>query len=458
MTDDWYTADKSHLLVAKKGASFRRADAKYETADCLPSDKYVEGRLFEPIAIATPTGQSNSYLPYYRTTQYAAGRWQEILLLQTARNLYPAMGKCVTTYDVAEITTVLCTTMALSVENSTFHFWVASGAGAQTEYYIWIDKGTGVDPTESGTAIKADISGATTAIDVAEVIDDLITAKADVGAENSGTATVTITNAQKGAVTDCCSSEGLDTGYTITVTIQGVSIHTMGIRTAQAPVNMGRHWERENDTPAEDEEIDIIGMSLNTFHAECSEAFPVAVQTLDWNVNFTLNTDAATDDIPALDLGIEPYKWSMFTFPTFTYGGVTIEADIIGWAFDVQNTVRITGLDSGGYYEKAKYVPLTMINTSLEILPYGRNAFELLRTPLESYATDLDLTVKCARDATTDYIEWTHDKCYCKPYTLSALKRPGSVERYFLVMAQLNTGSVVPVAKDYYNNDYYENP
>jgi len=457
MTDDWYTSDKAHLLVAKKGATFRRADAKYVAADCLPSDRYVEGRLFEPIALATPTGQSNNYLPFYRTTQFVPGRWQEILLLQTARNLYPAMGKCTTTFTVAEITTVLCTTKALSVENSTFHFWVADGAGAETEYYVWIEKGTGADPGETGTAIEADISGATTAIDVAEVIDGLIDAKADVGAENGGTATITITNAQLGAVTDCASSEGTSTGYTITVTTQGVSTHTMAIRTTQAPVYMGRHWERENDTATEDEEIDMIGLSLNSYHAECSETFSVAVQSLDWNVNFTLNTDAATDDIPALDLDIEAFKWSMFTFPTFTYNSETIEADIVGWAFDVQNTVRITGLDSGGYFEKAKYIPLTMITTTLEIIPYGRNANELIRTPLGSYATDLDLTVKCARSA-NDYIQWTHDKCYGRPYTLAALKRPGSVERYFLAMSQLNTGSIVPVALDYYNNNYYENP
>ena len=457
MTDDWYTSDKAHLLVAKKGTVFRRADAKYTSADVLPSDRYVEGRLFEPNEIISPTGQSNSYLPLYRVTGYSAGRWQEILLLQTARNLYPAMGKCTTTFSVAEITTVLCTTKLLSVENSTFHFWVADGAGAETEYYVWINKGTGADPTETGTAIEADISGATTAIDVAEVIDGLIDAKADVGCDNSGTATLTITNAQLGAVTDCSSSEGTDTGYIIIVTTQGVSTHTMAIRTTQTPVNMGRHWERENDTAAEDEEIDMIGMSINAYHAECSESFPVAIQTGDWNVNFTLNTDAGTDDIPALDLDIEPFKWDMFTFPTFTYNSETIEAEIVGWAFDVQNTVRVTGLDSGKRFERAKYIPLTFISTTLEIIPEGRNAFELIRTPLGSYITDLDLVVKCTRD-TNDYIQWSHDKCYGQPFTLSALKRPGSVERYFLVMSQLNTGSLVPVAKDYYNNDYYENP
>jgi hypothetical protein len=335
MANDWYTSDNAHLLTAKKGSSFRRSDAKYEAADVLETDVYVEGRLFEPIPIATPTGQSGSYLPFYRTTQFAAGRWQEILLLQTARNLFPAMGKCTTTEATP-------------------------------------------------------------------------------------------------------------------------NVHAITLRDGQDPVNMGRHWERENTIGAESERIDIIGVSLNSYHAECSQSFPVAVQTLDWNVNFTKNT--STDDLAKSEHSDEPFKWSMFTFPTFTYNSETIEADIIGWAFDVRNTVRITGLDSNGYFEKAKYIPLTMITTTLEIIPYGHNAFELMRTKLESYATDLDLTVKCARNATTDYIQWPHDKCYCQPYTLSALKRPGSVEQYFLVMSQLNTGSLAIEAKDQYNDNYYENP
>lgn len=336
-TTNWYTADNATLGKAKKGTVFRRADAKYQTADMLATDVYVEGRLFEPIKQATPTGQSGSYLPFYRSTQFAAGRWQEILLLQTARYLYPAMGKCTTTEATP-------------------------------------------------------------------------------------------------------------------------NIHAITIRTTQTPLNMGRHWERRKDDSGEYEVIDMLGMSLNSYHAECSEAFPVGVQTLDWNVNQTLNTDAATDDITLTEATDEPFKWSMFTFPTFTYNSETIEADLVGWSFDVQNTVRITGLDSGGRFEKAKYIPLQMITTSIEIIPYGRNAWELIRTPLESYATDLDLVVKCARNATTDYIQWTHDKMYCRPYTLSSLKRAGSVERYFLVLSQLNTGSLAIEAKDPYNNDHYENP
>lgn len=232
--------------------------------------------------------------------------------------------------------------------------------------------------------------------------------------------------------------------------------HTMALRTAQPPLNMGRHWERENEVAAEDEEIDILGMGLYSYHASCSEAFPVAIQELNWGVAKTLNTDAATDDLTAIELTDEPFKWNHFSFPTFTYGGETIEADIIGWAFDVQNTVVPVGLDSGGLYTKIKYIPLSYISTTLQIYPSGRNSFELIRTALASYATDLDLVVKAIRTADRDQIVWTHDKLYCNKYNIEAHKSPGGVESYFMRMSQLNTGSIVPVVIDDYVDNNYE--
>lgn len=337
-TDNWYTSDLATLGIPKKGSSFRRSDLKYETADLLETDIYVEGRLFEPIGIATPTGQSGNYLGKYRTTSFVAGRWQETCDLQTARQLFPAMGVCSTTEATP-------------------------------------------------------------------------------------------------------------------------NVHAITLRTTQTPLNMGRHWERRKDDASEYEVIDMLGMSMNAYHAECSEAFPNAIQQGDWNVNNTLNTDATTDDITLTEHTDEPFKWNMFTFPIFSYNSEDpLEGNIIGWSFDIFNTIRVTGLDSGARYEQAKYIPPTSIITTLELRTFGRNIYELIRKKLEDYDTDLDTTVKCSRDTSTDYIQWTHDKLYCQPYTLAAQKRPGSVERYFLAMNQLNTGSLAIEAKDAYNNNYYENP
>lgn len=339
MTNDWYTADDCHVLKVKKGSltAWRNAEAKLIASEVQKMDQLISCRLFEPIAMAQPTGEGATFLPKYRTTKYIPGRYQEVLNFQTAMQLYPSVG-LVTTADNTP------------------------GAGDYT--------------------------------------------------------------------------------------------HTGAIRTTQTPLNMGRHLERENITDAESERIDIFGMLCNYHHIECSQAFPTATQSLDWSVASTLNT--GTDDIPSSICDDKPFKWEHFTFPTFTYGGETIEADILGWSLDIQNTTRLVGLDSTKKFSIGKYIPLTYISATIQIFPYGHNAFELIRTALEGYATDLDLTVVATRTAATDLITFTHDKLYCSPFDIAQYKTPGSVETYYMRMHQLNTGSFVPVSVDKYDDDYYE--
>jgi hypothetical protein len=195
-------------------------------------------------------------------------------------------------------------------------------------------------------------------------------------------------------------------------------------------------------------------MLCNYHHIECSEAFPLATQSLDWTVAFTKNS--STDDIASSIADDEPFKWEHFTFPTFTYNSETVEADIIGWALDIIPTTRLTVLDSGGRYTIGKYLPITQISTTLQIIPYGRNAFELIRTALESYVTDLDLTVLAKKTADRDQITFTHDKLYATPFDITQVKTSGAFESYFITMHQLSTGSFVPVIIDDYDDDYYE--
>lgn len=113
----------------------------------------------------------------------------------------------------ASVSKFTCLTKAASTASSSFHFFVADGSGGETEYYCWMNVGgADPDPAESGTAIECDISGATTAIDVAEVIDSLIAAKTDVGCDNGGTAVLPIINVNAGSVSTPAQG-GVDTGY-----------------------------------------------------------------------------------------------------------------------------------------------------------------------------------------------------------------------------------------------------
>jgi len=233
------------------------------------------------------------------------------------------------------------------------------------------------------------------------------------------------------------------------------NIHDISIRTSQTPLNMGRHLEIENETDAESERIDLMGLLPASYHTECTESQPKATQTMTWNVAKSLSV--GTDDITEpSSLGIDVLDWSGISFPTFTYNSETLEADILGWSFDIQNNVFWRGL-SGGLYSIGKIGDYLNVSVSLNIVPTGKNCKELIRTALESYVTDLDLTVKIARSA-TDYIQFTHDKLYCYPFDIIPPSRNKWFEGYIITMHQLNSGSLAIQAKDAYNNDYYENP
>jgi hypothetical protein len=221
----------------------------------------------------------------------------------------------------------------------------------------------------------------------------------------------------------------------------------------------------ENETAAESERIDTMGMLPMHYHAECSEVQPKAVQIANWAVAYTKNS--GTDDIaePAAIVD-EPFDWSQFTFPTFTYGGETLECDILGWSFDINNQVFWRGLDSSGRYATGKMGNILDIAITLNVVPTGKNMKELIRDTLNastgSYttgATPLLLTVKTARNATTDYVQWTHDDLYLTPFDIVVPTREKWFEGYLITMHQLNTGNNLDIQiKDKYNNDYYENP
>ena len=246
----------------------------------------------------------------------------------------------------------------------------------------------------------------------------------------------------------CSTTENVPVGY---------NTHAITKRVSQTPTNHGRHLEIENETDAESERIDILGMLPSVYLCGAHESAPKVVQKALWNCAFTKNT--ATDDIAEpTAISEDPFEWQQITFPTFTYGGETIEADIMGWSFSIHNNVFWRGLDSNKYYTVGKMGNYKDLSVTLNIIPTGKNIKELIRTALESYATDLDLTVKMARHATTDYIQWTHDKMYCFPFDIIPPHRNNWFEGYLISLHQLGTGSLGIEIKDSYNDNYYENP
>ncbi len=126
------------------------------------------------------------------------------------------------TASVAEVQTIVCGAAATI---TTGDYFLLYSAKDETAYYVWYNKASGGgDPAVSGkTAIEVAIGGSDTAIQVATATAAAIAAAnsaQDFTATNVGgtSATVTVTNVNKGSCTNATDS---NTAFTFTVTTNG---------------------------------------------------------------------------------------------------------------------------------------------------------------------------------------------------------------------------------------------
>ena len=236
----------------------------------------------------------------------------------------------------------------------------------------------------------------------------------------------------------------------------GLYTHNGVKRSSQTPINMGRHIQRLNEDSGENEIIDLMGMLPVGFHAECTEVSSIAKQSTLWRVAFTKST--GVDLITRKELTQAPFQWPDFSFPTLTYNSETIEADVRGWAIDILNDVEWRGLDNTKHYSIGKVNQYTDIAITLNLVPTGKNLYELIRTVLESYATDVDITVKMGRpfDSVIDFLKFTHDKLYCYPFDIRPASKDDWYEGYMVRFHQLHTGSLTTQEINDLDDDHYE--
>lgn len=113
-----------------------------------------------------------------------------------------------TEFNPREISTITEVSKATHGAGTYFTFTVAGLSGTTTDYYLWYDTtGSDTDPAPAGTGIRANISGDTSAEDVAATVTAAINAgvtqpgpDADLAAVDG--AVITLTNAVGGNVTD----------------------------------------------------------------------------------------------------------------------------------------------------------------------------------------------------------------------------------------------------------------
>lgn len=461
-----YSTDKAYISYAigiDIDTTYRNDDDDLVAAECQAIDT-LDAQQNLAIDYTDPETEesgemSSSQYKTRRTTGKKIGKVVLPMFLQTGWPLFATLGTCVSVDTVAEITTILCTTKALSVENSTFHFWVSSGAGAETEYYCWINKGTGADPGETGIAIECDISGATTAIDVAEVIDGLIDAKANVSCDNSGTATLTITNDQLGGVTDCCSSEGTDTGYTITITTQGSTTHTISLNTSQTPIRLGFHFEKE--MTGEDIRYSFLGFMPDYWRLYCGDDRERWKARQEFSADFAYAKTSA-EDIAEPDKLVEPkFEWSDLKHAsgvlTVKYNGTALEFTIRAIDVTVRRTNPLWGVKGASKCPIEAFIRGVGVELLLEGFLTGDNVRTLMAIEPESYAgTGLDVEIKFYK-ATNN--EWgiSLGNLYLVPDQTILTETDWYEKKTLRLVVLDSTTTVSGSVEDRKNKTYYEN-
>ena len=119
-----------------------------------------------------------------------------------------------------EVTTVLC--VADSSSSLSGKYFTISGMGSdfeQNDYHVWIDVGSAsTEPSGlSSTGVEVNISADASAATVATAVNSALDALADFGSSRD-TATLTVTNAVRGSVTDAAN---VDAGFTISTATDG---------------------------------------------------------------------------------------------------------------------------------------------------------------------------------------------------------------------------------------------
>lgn len=132
-----------------------------------------------------------------------------------------------------EVTTLTCGTQANTTEtNANDSYVTISSANDERSYYIWFDKGSGIDPQlTNSTGIRIDLSNSTTAEEVATKIENALSEFSDFSVSRA-TNVLTITNTNNGPSTDADTptsviTTDIGTGWALSI-VSGEGADTAG--------------------------------------------------------------------------------------------------------------------------------------------------------------------------------------------------------------------------------------
>ena len=371
------------------------------------------------------------------------------------------------TQDVAEISTIVCGLQNTYSNGDYICFDGVDSTGPENDivkHYVWMDVDTlGADPVIAGRiAHECAIDGATSENDVAVIIAGVIDALDDFGA-GVVTTTVTITNAQAGAVDNLWGSST----FTLAVTTDGVTTKT--ITEAGTLPNIGIHSEKE--ATAEDIRSDHSGITQIEYTWECESGGVLEEERNYLVANAVAGSDLARPRGPdggAWTSSEHPYTrykrafhWGDLTF-TFQLNGTDIECKILSISIKVTLDVDYKRNDGNSYSNgvqlKARDYEITM-----RVKPTGTDLRTLMKLNYYDYGGAVDartghllsLTVKAQRAAdTNDYIEWVFTKLRLVPFDQIIPIEP-YYEEHDIVLHGAPGNTTTVTVKGYLSQNYY---
>lgn len=473
-----FTSDNTHLALATGDDSgggsgltaWRNADAAFIAGELQPTDQFIGGSFKFPKPKTQEVGALKAtYIADRREAGREKGSLSLEFALQTAQFCWWLWQACTTSHSGAEVSTVKCIAASAMTTSDYFLINTINGAGAVVENYVWFQiDAAGADPAPGGTGIEVDILSGDDADGVATKLKTKMDAEGNYGAAVA-TDTVTITNANAGAVVD---ASDVNTDFTIGITTQGTDSHAITLNAAQTPIWHGFHIERETPSKNITRRVALMGFLPNELRIRCDPDVFTAIQTLGVDLAYYKPGVAEITPQtkrPSLTIGSIKKNWSHLVAgglgenqTALTYNGTAVAVAIKGITIILSRKNRF-GIPDQNNYPAAGFMQGAKFAFELDVEPYDSSTlvdlFALNDIKKSGLAGDIDFDFKFEAESTKDYIRLNADKLNMLPFDELAIRREDWFEGYTIILEPLDDGSSLTITGiDTVDKTGFENP
>lgn len=195
------------------------------------------------------------------------------------------------------------------------------------------------------------------------------------------------------ALLGTCATAGAADPYT----------HTISLNTAQAPIFLAFHWEKE--LTGQDLRYDFFGYMPRSWNLRCGEGKDRWIAKQTFIGDFACSDSTADDIAEPAKQTLSNYDWADLKHAsgalTIKYNGTDLEFDIRGFDLTLTRTRPLWGAKNASGFPNAAYISGVGIDLKMDGYITGDNVRTLMATKPESYvSTYLDANIIFYKSAT----------------------------------------------------------